>query len=154
MKYLEHTFETYVYSHCNMCNIRIYFCNTDTKHLQHAFSAQHLLDAWEWRLVDRRVEFTGVELACGAELAAPVEKAMAGRFGGEGRPRDGRETRLRERKAGDRSGQGAPWRGRKTGSRAGARWRCHREERRGVMADRGYGAVVESLVERTSGRGF
>jgi hypothetical protein len=28
MKYLEHTLATYVYSHCNICNIQI-------KHLQH-----------------------------------------------------------------------------------------------------------------------
>jgi len=35
IKYLEHTLETYVHSHCNMCNIPFYFCNTDTKHLQH-----------------------------------------------------------------------------------------------------------------------
>jgi hypothetical protein len=35
MKHLEHTIETYVYSHCNMCNILIYFCNIDIKQLQH-----------------------------------------------------------------------------------------------------------------------
>ena len=29
MKYLEHTLETYVYSHYNMCNIPIYFRNID-----------------------------------------------------------------------------------------------------------------------------
>jgi hypothetical protein len=60
MKHLEHTFETYVYSHCNMYNIPIYFRNIDIKHLQHtsetsetlnirlqhALSAQCHLDAW------------------------------------------------------------------------------------------------------------
>ena len=29
MKHLEHTLETYVYSHYNMCNIPIYFRNID-----------------------------------------------------------------------------------------------------------------------------
>jgi hypothetical protein len=63
MKHLEHTLQRYVHSHCNMCNILIYFynipiyfCNTDTKHfamhlwnicLQHNFSMQHLLAALE-----------------------------------------------------------------------------------------------------------
>jgi hypothetical protein len=50
-----------MYSHYNICNIPIYFCNIHIKHLQHAyetpetlktysynmrFSAQHLLAAW------------------------------------------------------------------------------------------------------------
>jgi hypothetical protein len=35
MKHLEQTLATYVYSHCNMCNIRIYFYNIHIKHLQH-----------------------------------------------------------------------------------------------------------------------
>jgi hypothetical protein len=35
IKYLEYTLQTYVYSHCNIRNILIYFCNTGTKHLQH-----------------------------------------------------------------------------------------------------------------------
>jgi hypothetical protein len=35
MKHLEHTPETYVYSHYNMCNIPIYFCNIDILHLHH-----------------------------------------------------------------------------------------------------------------------
>ena len=35
MKHLEHTLETYEYSHYNMCNIPIYFCNIDIQHLQH-----------------------------------------------------------------------------------------------------------------------
>jgi hypothetical protein len=35
MKYLGHTLETYVYSHYNMCNILIYFCNIYIQHLQH-----------------------------------------------------------------------------------------------------------------------
>ena len=35
LKYLEQTLATYVYSHCNICNILIYFCNIRMKHLQH-----------------------------------------------------------------------------------------------------------------------
>jgi hypothetical protein len=34
MKHLEWTLKTYVYNHCNMCNIQIYFCNIHMKHLQ------------------------------------------------------------------------------------------------------------------------
>ena len=35
MKHLELTLETHVYSHCNMCNISIYFCNIKMKQLQY-----------------------------------------------------------------------------------------------------------------------
>jgi hypothetical protein len=35
MKLSEHTLETYVYNHYNMCNIPIYFCNIDIQHMQH-----------------------------------------------------------------------------------------------------------------------
>jgi hypothetical protein len=35
MRHLEQTLETYMYSHCNMCNITVYFCNIKMKHLQH-----------------------------------------------------------------------------------------------------------------------
>jgi hypothetical protein len=35
MKHWEQTLATYVYNHCNICNISIYFCNTHIKHLQH-----------------------------------------------------------------------------------------------------------------------
>jgi hypothetical protein len=35
MKHSENTLEIYVYSHCNMCNILIYFCNIKMKYLQH-----------------------------------------------------------------------------------------------------------------------
>jgi hypothetical protein len=40
MKHLEHTLETYMHSHCNTCNILIYFCNTDMKHFN--ISLKHL----------------------------------------------------------------------------------------------------------------
>jgi hypothetical protein len=35
IKHLEQTFLTYVYSHYNICNIPIYFCNILIKHLYH-----------------------------------------------------------------------------------------------------------------------
>jgi hypothetical protein len=35
MKHWGHTLATYVYNHCNICNIPIYFCNNRMKHLQH-----------------------------------------------------------------------------------------------------------------------
>ena len=41
---MEHTIETYVYSHCNMCNILIYFCNIDIKHLQHTSETSEILE--------------------------------------------------------------------------------------------------------------
>jgi hypothetical protein len=67
----------------------------------------------------RRVEFTGVE------LAAPVEKAVAGEGCG------GRE---------------AQWRGRKTGYHAWAWWRHRPTEQR----HDGEGGVVESAVTETA----
>jgi hypothetical protein len=33
----EKTLATYVYNHCNICDIPIYFCNVYLKHLQHTF---------------------------------------------------------------------------------------------------------------------
>jgi hypothetical protein len=35
MKHLEQMLATYVYNHCNMYNITIYFCNIHIKHLQY-----------------------------------------------------------------------------------------------------------------------
>jgi hypothetical protein len=35
MKHWEQTFVPYLYNHCNICNIPIYFCNIHIKHLQH-----------------------------------------------------------------------------------------------------------------------
>jgi hypothetical protein len=34
-KHLKQTLTTYVYSHCNICNIPIYFYNIHLNHLQH-----------------------------------------------------------------------------------------------------------------------
>jgi len=79
----------------------------------------------------RRVEFTGVELVGGAEIVAPVEKAVLGPCTREGRG-------MRE----------AQWRGRKTGYRAWAWWRCWPTERR----PSGEGGAVESAVAKTARR--
>jgi hypothetical protein len=65
--------------------------------LQYVLSVQRLLAAWERRSpcclgMEARwyVELTGVELTSGAELAAPVEKASAGRALVEKTDRGGR----------------------------------------------------------------
>jgi hypothetical protein len=151
IKYLEYTFEIYVYSHCNMCNIPIYFCNTDTNHLQHTSETPETY-VCNMRFqckspcclgmeARRFVEFISVELVAPVEKAVtgPVEKTMAGRSGTEDGPHTGE----------GRGGQEASWRGRKTGSRAGCggdagRWLDAEVVRRS--------AAVESLLERTSGR--
>jgi hypothetical protein len=89
MKYLEYTLETYDYSHCNMCNIPIYFCNTNIEHLQHTseiletyvcnmlFERKHLLAAsangdssahGDHRCAHRRMELAkNVELVKGRD---------------------------------------------------------------------------------------
>jgi hypothetical protein len=46
MKHLEHTFETCVYSHYNMCNIPISFCNIDIQHLQHTSETSKTLETY------------------------------------------------------------------------------------------------------------
>jgi hypothetical protein len=46
MKYLEYTFATNVYSHCNMCNTSIYFCNIHKKHLQHTAETTEILETY------------------------------------------------------------------------------------------------------------
>ena len=46
MKHLEHTLETYMYSHFNMCNVPIYFCNIKMKHLQHIDETSETLETY------------------------------------------------------------------------------------------------------------
>jgi hypothetical protein len=83
----------------------------------------------------RHVEFTGVELAGGVELAALVEKAVVGHFCAEG----GWEAWWRERRAGEEGSQEravereAQWR---EGERE-APWRWRRD-----AAERGYGLMA------------
>ena len=44
MKHWEQTFITYVYNHCNIYNITIYFCNIHMKYLQHTFETCETLE--------------------------------------------------------------------------------------------------------------
>jgi hypothetical protein len=46
MKHLKHTLETYMYSHCNMCNISIYLCNIKMKYLKHLKHSYNMGFAW------------------------------------------------------------------------------------------------------------
>ena len=88
MKYFKQTLATYMYSHCNMCNIPIYFCNIYMKQLQHTSETSETLDTHFCNMCFQlnissllgrmeahwHADFTGVELVGGAKLAAPVEK--------------------------------------------------------------------------------
>jgi hypothetical protein len=46
MKHSEHTLETYVYNHCHMYNILIYFYNIKMKHLQHPDETSEMLEIY------------------------------------------------------------------------------------------------------------
>jgi hypothetical protein len=50
MKHLEQTLATYVYSHCNICNIPIYFYNIHMKHLQHTSESSKTLETYTWNM--------------------------------------------------------------------------------------------------------
>jgi hypothetical protein len=45
---LNHT--PYVYSHYNMCNIPIYFCNIDIQHLQHTSETSETLETYSYNM--------------------------------------------------------------------------------------------------------
>jgi hypothetical protein len=76
MKHFEHTLETYVYSHYNMCNIPGYFCNIDIQHLQHTSETSETLETYycnirfqrNIRLLLGRIEACRPELDAGMEL--------------------------------------------------------------------------------------
>jgi hypothetical protein len=59
-KLLEHMLATYVYNHCNMCNITIYFYNIYIKYLQHTFETSKTIETYscnmccEWCSPDRQ----------------------------------------------------------------------------------------------------
>jgi hypothetical protein len=92
IKHLEYILETYVHSYCNMCNINLLLQHPDLpipirstyniplkhlKHLKHIFATCAFIvtsPCYFGMEARRRVEFTGVELTSGAELAAPMEK--------------------------------------------------------------------------------
>jgi hypothetical protein len=95
MKHLEHTVETYVYSHCNTCNIKIYFWNIYIKHLQHTsetpetyvcnmlFQHKHLHAAWQME-ARRCVEVTTVLVEARSSLAHRAwRRHTKGQVGGE-----------------------------------------------------------------------
>ena len=46
MKHLELTLATYVYNHCNMCNITIYFYNIHMEHLQHTSQISEIIETY------------------------------------------------------------------------------------------------------------
>jgi hypothetical protein len=50
MKHLEHTLETYVYSHYNMCNILISFCNIDIQHFQRTSETSETLEIYSYNI--------------------------------------------------------------------------------------------------------
>jgi hypothetical protein len=62
MKHLEQTLVTYMYSHCNICNIPIYFCNISMTHLQHTSETSETFEIYacnmrfQQNLVDGRTE--------------------------------------------------------------------------------------------------
>jgi hypothetical protein len=85
MKHLEHTLETYMNSHYNMCNILIYLTSIRNafiplKHLKHMFAtcAFSVTSPCYLGMEARRCVEFNVEAAGGTELAAPVEKAATG----------------------------------------------------------------------------
>jgi hypothetical protein len=41
---MEQKLETYVYNHCNICNIPIHFCNIHMKHLQPTYKTSETLN--------------------------------------------------------------------------------------------------------------
>jgi hypothetical protein len=46
MKHLKQTLAAYVYSHCNICNIPIYYCNIYPKHLQYTFETSAIIKTY------------------------------------------------------------------------------------------------------------
>jgi hypothetical protein len=163
MKYLKYTHETYVHSHCN---IPIYFCNTDTKHLQYISETPetyvcNMCFQRNISLAHQCVKFTGVEVTAPVDkdVTGLVEKAMTDlrascrRFDGEGRPRageghDGRKARRRWRKAGSRGRLEVQWRWRKArglGGDVGRRTLGCRGERRDGAAECGHSTTDGSV---------
>jgi hypothetical protein len=90
MKHFEYTLEIYVYSHCNMCNIPIYFYNTNIKHLQHTFQTPETLETYVCNMrfqrnismLLRRMEARLCVEVTGVELASSTHRARWGQHGG------------------------------------------------------------------------
>ena len=81
MKHLEQTFATYVYSHCNICNIPIYFCNVHIKHLQHI---SETLGTYTYNM---RFYLTLADGWAGGALHSGIRGKVAAEDGGAATPR-------------------------------------------------------------------
>jgi hypothetical protein len=100
---------TYVYNHCNMCNIMIYFCNINMKQLQHTSETSEAIETYSRNLrfqhnisllLDRMEARRCVVFTGGSGLAALCRRhdggsgctlqkgASAARAPGRPRPRD------------------------------------------------------------------
>jgi hypothetical protein len=53
MKHLKQTLAAYVYSHCNICNIPIYYCNIYTKYLQHTSETSTIVKTYVCNMGER-----------------------------------------------------------------------------------------------------
>jgi hypothetical protein len=103
MKHLDHTLETYVYSHCNMCNISIYFCNINIKHLQHLKHLKHTLQHAFFSIVSPccldECRLVDLKSSMPAWRSTPVRSGRVQRVGGVQCPR--RATPVLEKAAAD-----------------------------------------------------
>jgi len=50
MKHWEEKLATYVYNHCNICNIPNYFCNIHMKYLQHTSETSKTLGIYAYNV--------------------------------------------------------------------------------------------------------
>jgi hypothetical protein len=118
-----------------MCNISIFFCNTDIKHLQHISEISKTLETYICNMrFQRNISLlfgNGGSSAHGvhrcrarrwAELTTPVEKDAASPV---------EKATIGPHVLEWRGVREARWRGRKTSRYALARWRCRLAERRG-----------------------
>jgi hypothetical protein len=88
MKHLEQTLASYVYSHCIICNIPIYFCNIHMKHLQHTFEISETLQTYACNT--RGHQRPSVHLGAGTGPCLPfLSTSEVDRGAGTGLPRRG-----------------------------------------------------------------
>ena len=74
MKHWEQTFATYVYNHCNICNIPIYFCNIHLKHLQHTSETSETLKIYACNMRFRHIATSPCCLQNGGSTASGVHR--------------------------------------------------------------------------------
>ena len=110
IKHWEHKLVTYVYNHCNICNILIYFCNIHIKHLQHTYETSERLKRLKHAFCNVREAEAGRFQPSRSEPAASGGAPVAVRehhhhqhrawLGWAGDARDGRsEEQLQRRRA-------------------------------------------------------